>query len=92
MLFEELVKQHRVHLVVAHAVGFSVFVADHQVRIHFFYFLGYQSKLRNALGIERLLVTEGDWFQRKERFAGSFHWLNVVFKPPGGGSGSKSAV
>ena len=43
MRFEELVEQHRVHLVVAHAVGFSFFVADDKIRIHLVYILGHKS-------------------------------------------------
>ena len=29
VLFQELIKQHRIHLIVAHAVGFSVCIVDH---------------------------------------------------------------
>ncbi len=45
MLFEELVEQHCVHLVVTHAVGLSFLVAHYQVWIHFFHVFGHQSKL-----------------------------------------------
>jgi len=40
MLFEELIEQHRVHLIVAHAVGLSIFVAHDEIRIHPGHFLG----------------------------------------------------
>ena len=50
VLFEELVEQHRVHLVVAHAVGFSLFVAHHQARIHLFYLFGDEPELRYPAG------------------------------------------
>ena len=40
MLFEELIEQHRVHLIVAHAVGLSIFVAHDEIRIHLGHFLG----------------------------------------------------
>ena len=58
VLFEELIEQHRVHLVVAHAVGLSFLVAHHQVGIHLFYVLGHKSELRCACRINLLLVTE----------------------------------
>src|SRR6266550_2514415 len=61
-LFEELVEQHRVHLVIAHAVGFSFLVPHHKVRIHLLHILGYESELRCASCINFLLVTESDWF------------------------------
>ena len=70
MLFEKLVKQHRVHLVVAHTVGFSFFVAHDQIRIHLFYVFGHKSELRCACRINLFLVAEGDRLKRKERFAG----------------------
>jgi len=44
------------------------------------------------LWVYPFLVTEGDWFKRKQCFAGLFHWLNFLFKPTGGGSGAKFAV
>src|SRR5215471_6249300 len=39
MLFEKLVEQHRVHLLVAHAVGLSFFIAHHKIRIHLLHIL-----------------------------------------------------
>ena len=38
--FEELVQQHRVHLIVAHAIDLSVFVAHYEVRVHVGDFFG----------------------------------------------------
>ena len=58
MLLEKLVKQHRIHLVIAHAVGFSLLVACHKRRIHFLYVFGHKPKLRCASRINLLLVTE----------------------------------
>ena len=89
MLFEKFVEQHGVHLVVTHAIGVSFLVAHHQIRIHFFHFLGYKSELRDALRINLLLVAEGHWFKGKNCFAGLIHWLDIIFKPPGGGHGAK---
>jgi hypothetical protein len=34
ILLEELIEQHRVHLILAHAVGLSIFVAHDEIRIH----------------------------------------------------------
>ena len=50
MFLEELVEQHRVYLVVADAVGFSFFVAHHQVRIHLLHIFGHKPKLRLPAG------------------------------------------
>ena len=40
VLFEKLVEQHRVDLVVAHAQDFAVLVAHNQVWVYLGYFLG----------------------------------------------------
>ena len=45
MLFEKFVKQHRVHLVVADAVGFSFLVAHYQIRIDLFHIFGHEAQL-----------------------------------------------
>src|SRR6266550_5235491 len=55
MFLKKLIKQHRVHLVVAHAVGFSFLVAYHQIRIYLFHILSYESKLRCARWINFLV-------------------------------------
>jgi hypothetical protein len=36
VLFKELVEQHRVYGVVAHRVGFAIFVPSHQIRAYLF--------------------------------------------------------
>src|SRR5947209_5623191 len=92
MLFEKLVEQHRVHCLVAHAVGLAFFVAHQEIRIHFFHVLGHQSELWNALRVYPFLVMERDWLKRKERFAGPLHWLNLLFEAPRRGGGAKLAV
>src|SRR6266404_7054508 len=92
MLFEELVKQHRVHRVVADAVRFSFVVAHYQIRVHFFNLLGHQSELRDALRIDPFLVMEGDRFKPKEHFAGLLHWPDFLFKPSGRGGRAKLTV
>ena len=45
MLLEELVQQHRVHLVGAHAVSFSFLVAHDKVGIYVFYIFGHKAEL-----------------------------------------------
>ena len=78
--FEELVKQHCVHLVVTNRVGLSIFAAHHQVRVYFFNFLRHEAKLRDALGIDLFLVAEADWLEGEDRFACLVHWLDVLLK------------
>src|SRR5438132_13755486 len=65
MLFEKLIEQHRVHLVVAHAVGFSFLVAHYKLVIHFVYFFGNKSELGFTCWINFLLVTERNWTSAK---------------------------
>ena len=78
--FEEFIEQHRVHLIVTHAVGFSFFVAHDQVRVHFFNVFGHKSELWCACRINVFLVAERDRFKLKECFAGFIHWPNIFFK------------
>jgi hypothetical protein len=68
MLFEELVEQHRVHGFVANGVGFSLFIASRQIRVHLFHLLGHEAELRNALEVKLLLVAEGHRPEREDRF------------------------
>ena len=88
VLFEKLVEQHRVHRFVAHGIGFPLVVASDEVRIRLFHVLGHESKLRDALGVKLLLVAEGDWFERVNRFAGFVHRLDILLKT---GRGNDSA-
>jgi hypothetical protein len=89
VLFQKLVEQHRVDLVVAHRVDFAFTVADDQVGIHLFHILGHQPKLRHALRVNLLLIMEGNGLEREERFAGLVHRLNVIFEPPGRNNGAQ---
>jgi hypothetical protein len=63
MLFEKLVEQHRIHLIVAHGVWFSFFVGQHERWIHLCDFFGNQTKLRRVFGVR--LVVECDWPERQ---------------------------
>src|SRR6266545_3340931 len=92
MLFEEFVEQHRVYRVVTHGINLTILVAHHQVRIDRFHVLGNQPKLWNPLRVYPLFVTERNRFERKERFAGVVHCLNLLFKSPRGSRRAKFAV
>src|SRR5262249_8502494 len=92
MLFEKLVEQHRIHLVVAHTVRFSFLVAHDEVRIDLFDILGDESELRCACRIKLLLVAEANWFKCKERFAEFVHWLDVFLITIGGSQGTELIV
>src|SRR5260370_3158379 len=81
MRFEELDEQHRVHCFVAYGVNFTLLIASHQIGVHLFYLLGHQAELRDALGIKLVLVAEGHWSKREDRFACLVHWFDLVLKP-----------
>ena len=78
MLFEKLVEQHRVHLVVAHGVNLAVLVAHDEVGIYLSYFLGNQAKLRCVF--LAVLVVECHGSERQDRFAGIVHRLDVTLE------------
>src|SRR5262245_757752 len=79
MLFEELIEQHRVDLIVANAVGFPFFVHCYQRRIHLCYFFSNQTKLGDV-GLV-VLVVEGHRFKRENRFTGLVHGVNILLEP-----------
>ena len=78
MFFEELVEQHRVHHFVAHAFHLAFVVARHEIRVHFFYFLGDKAKSECLCGIKLLFKSVADRLKRKERFAGLVQRLDVL--------------
>jgi len=92
MLFQKLVEQHRVHLVVADAVGFPFFIAHHQVRIDRLHVLGHKAELRHTCRINLFFIMEGNRFERVERFTGLLYWFNALFKALRGCDRAKSAV
>ena len=94
MLFEEFVKQHRVHLIVAHGIRFSFLVAHDQIGIYVFHIFGHKTKLRFAIAfrINPPLITKANWLERKERLAGFVDWLDFIFEPAGRGTGAEPAV
>ncbi len=80
MLFEELVEQHRVHRFVAHTVRLALVIASDQIGVHLFHLLGNEAELRDTLGVKLLLVAEGDWFERENRFARFVNRLDRLFE------------
>ncbi len=49
VLFEKLVEQHGVHRFVADGVNLALGIASHQIGVHLFHVLGYETELRVAL-------------------------------------------
>src|SRR5439155_5123905 len=90
MLFEELIKQHCVDLLVADGQGFSFVVQRYQGRIHLFYFFSNQAKT-GRLGLVALVV-EAHWSKRKDRFTALAHGFNVLLVAHRGGGGTKLVV
>src|SRR4030095_9177567 len=52
---------------------------SHQIGVDFLYLFGHKTELRDALGIELMLVAESNWLERVNRFAGLSHGFDVVF-------------
>ena len=80
MFFEELIEQHRVHLVIAHGVGVSFFVERHQVGICFRHLLGDQTELPAPVGV--VLVVEGNRLESQNGLAGLIHRFDIVLESP----------
>src|SRR6266545_5630356 len=81
MLFEKLVKQHGVDLLVADRFGLAHGIASHEIGNHLGHFFGDQAKGKRLRGIILLVVTEADRLEPKEHFAGFVHRLDVMFIP-----------
>ena len=80
MLFKKFIQQHCVHRFVAHGVGLIFFIAHHQVWVNLCHFLSYEPKLRDAVWITLLSVTEGHRLECEERFARLVHRFNVFLE------------
>jgi len=65
VLLDEFIQEHGVHRLVTHSVNAVLLVAHHLVGGNLVHLLGYQAKLRNAIGINFRLVMERYWFQRQ---------------------------
>src|SRR5437763_8467693 len=67
----------------------AIGIPDHQIGTDFCHLLSHQTKLWSALGIDLLFVAECDWLQRKNDFAGLFHWLDLILETSRGRRHSK---
>src|SRR4029079_10973389 len=70
----------------------AFFVAHYQITIHFLHILSHKAQLRGACWIDLRLVAEANRLQRKERFTGSIHWFDFLFKPLGRHDRAKFAI
>ena len=84
MLFQKLVEQHRVNLLVADGFGLTLRVASHQIGIHLGHILDDQAKGKRLRNIVLFVIAKTDRAESVERFAGSVHRLDVVFIPSRG--------
>src|SRR5438874_11421758 len=82
MLFKKLVKQHRVHLIVAHAVRSSFLVAQHQVSLDSFYFFGNESEAGRTTRLDLWLIAEAHRIELVYDFAGMLHRLDFILETP----------
>ena len=73
MLFEKLIQQHCVDLIVANGFGQSRWIATYQVRMHFGHFLRDQTKGKRLRSIVLLVVAKADRVKLIDRFAGCVH-------------------
>src|SRR6516225_265688 len=89
VLFQKLVKQHRVHLVVAHSPGFSFRVQGYQGGIHLFNVFSNQPPLLRV-GVV-VLIMEGYWLKRIDRLTSRAHEVNVFLEPRRGDTYTKLA-
>jgi hypothetical protein len=81
VLFEKLVKQHRVDLRIAHGFGLAFGIASHQIGIRFGYFLCDETKGYGLGGVILLMIPEAHWSERVDRFTSVVHRSDVVFIP-----------
>jgi hypothetical protein len=75
-LFQELIKEHRIHGVVAYCHHLSILIPHNQIRIHFLRLLQLLSRIGEYVWIKSLFVVEGNWFEREDRFARFVHRFN----------------
>jgi hypothetical protein len=80
VLFEEFIQQHRVHRLIAHGVDFSARVAKDEVGVYFFHFLCDEAELRDAIGIEFVLIVERYRSQRENRFTRLLHGFDLILE------------
>src|SRR5262249_11321315 len=92
VLFEKLVQQHRVHRLIATGDNLTLVITRHEIGVDLFHLLGHQAKLRDALGIERVLVAEGHRFEPEDHFARTAHRLDRFLETLRGGKRTELAV
>src|SRR4029077_373371 len=92
MLLEKLVEQHSVYRLIPHGIRLAVAITSYQVGVHLFYLLGHEPELRDALGVDLLLVAEGDRLEREDRFACVVHRLDLILESRRGRGRTELAV
>src|SRR6266404_2209220 len=80
MLFQKLVKQHRVHLVVADAESLAIFITRDEIRIQFFYLFGNESEASRTTWLDLCLVAETDRVELVYYFAGLLYRFDLVLE------------
>src|SRR6266496_345967 len=82
VFFEELVEQHRIHLVVAYAVDFAIATARHEIRAYLFYVLSDESETTWTRRLNLLLVAETHRLKAVDYFAGLSHRVDLILETP----------
>src|SRR5439155_10346772 len=67
-------------------------VAGHQSGIHLFHLLGHEAKLRDAAGVQLVLVAEGYRLKRENRFARLVHRFDRIFEARRGSHSTEVAA
>src|SRR5262245_38717261 len=60
--------------------------------IYFFHVLSHEAELRDAVGIQLLLIAKGHRFKRQDGFADFIHWLNCFLESRRGSSDAELAI
>src|SRR5689334_4247626 len=89
MLFEKLIKQHRVHCLISDRVGLPLVIPRHKIGIGLRHIFSHQPELWDAVRIKLVFVTEGHWLQRQDRFARLVHRMDMILVAGGGSNGAK---
>ena len=92
MFFEEFIKQHRVHSLIADRAELALGVMGHQVRVHLCHLLGYEAELRDAQLVQLGLVMKSHRTQSKEHVTGSGHVGDVGLESARGEKDAQLAI
>src|SRR5438067_3444031 len=82
MFFEELVKEHHVHRIVAHGVYPAITAASHQIGAYLFYVLSNESKTEWTRRLNLRFVAEAYWLECVDHFAGLLYRFVFSFETP----------